>query len=195
MYWFAYIITWIFVRILCPCKVIGKENVRKKSPAIIISNHLSNFDPFYIGEYLPEKKYFLAKKELFTNKFKSWLFRSIGMISIDRKSNDLTAIKNSLKVLKNGKKLIMFPEGTRNKLDEELKQIKNGAAMIAIKARVPIIPVHIEKRGKLFRKNKMTIGKPFELNEFYDQKLTAEILSKAGEIIVEKLKNVNYQQK
>lgn len=181
--------------ILYPCKVINKKNFKKKSPAIIICNHLSNIDPIYIAGYLPEKKYFLAKKELFNTKFKAWFLKSIGAIRVDRQSNDLTAIKNSLKVLKNGKKLVIFPEGTRNKKDENLQEIKSGSAMLAIKARVPILPVHIEKRGKVFRRNIMVVGEPFELNEFYDQKLTAEVLSKAGEIIVEKLKNVKYKQK
>lgn len=187
MFWIAFVLTFIFVRLLFPCKVIGKNNI-KQGGAIFVCNHLSNLDPVYIIEYLPYRKhYFLAKKELFNKKIKGKFIKSIGGIPIDRSKPDITAIKESLKVLNKGKKLVIFPEGTRNKQDETLKEIKSGSAMLAIKAKVPIIPLHIEKRGKIFRRNKLIVGKPFELNEFYGEKVSSEVLEKASEIISQKL--------
>ena len=109
-----------------------------------------------------------AKKELFNSKFKAWVIKGIGGISIDRQSNDLGAIKASLKVLKEGRKLVIFPEGTRHHNQTmEFGEIKGGASMLAIKAKVPIIPIYINRQPKIFRKSIITIGEPFELDEFY----------------------------
>ena len=94
-----------------------------------------------------------AKKEMFKNKFLSWFWRGMGLISLDRQKTDFTALKTSLSVLKDGKKLVIFPEGTRNKVNTELQEIKGGTALFAIKAKVPIVPMWIEKRGKIFRRN------------------------------------------
>ena len=62
--------------------------------------------------------------------------------------------------------------------------------MLAIKAKVPIIPINIKKKPKLFRRNKIIIGKPFELKDFYDQKLNSDVLDKASEIVYEELKKI-----
>ena len=188
MYWFAYIISFLFIRFLYPCRIVNKENI-KDGGMILVSNHMSNLDGVYIAEYLPYRKhYFLAKKELFKGKLLAKFMEAIGGIKVDRQKVDLSAIKTALSVLKQGKKLVIFPEGTRNKENESLQEIKNGTAMLAIKGQVPIIPLNIAKRGKAFRRQRIFVGKPFELAEFYGQKLSAEVLEKASEIIETNLK-------
>lgn len=127
---------------------------------------------------------------MFNTKFKAWFFKSVYVIPIDRKTPSVNSIKTSLKVLKSGNLLSMFPEGTRNKTDEDLQDIKGGCCMLAIKAKVPIIPINIKKKPKLFRRNKIIIGKPFELKDFYDQKLNSDVLDKASEIVYEELKKI-----
>lgn len=189
MYRFMWLITWIFMRILYPTKVVGRKNI-VKGGAILVCNHLSNTDPLLIISYNTRKVHSLGKKELFNTKFKAWFFRSVCVISLDREKPDITAIKTSLKVLNNGGLLSMFPEGTRNKKDENLQEIKNGCCMLAIKAKVPIIPINIQKKAKIFRRNKIIIGKPFELDEFYGQRLTSQIFEDAGKIVQEKLKDM-----
>lgn len=175
------------VSIFYPTKFMGKENLIKGG-AVLVSNHTSNLDAVLMAAHMKEHNYYLAKKELFDTKFKGWVIKGIGGISIDRKSNDLGAIKNSLKVLKNDKKLVIFPEGTRNHSENmELGEIKGGATMLAIKAKVPIIPIYINKQPKLFRKTIVTIGKPFELDEFYDKRLDSETLAHAGELLAVKM--------
>jgi len=89
----------------------------------------------------------------------------------------------------------VFPEGTRNKKSEELQEIKSGTAMLAIKAKVPVLPIHIAKRAKVFRRQRLYIGEPFDLSEFYDQKLSAEVLDAASKKIEEKLLEVERQDK
>lgn len=187
MFRLYYFLTYLFIRIFYPCRVINRKNYIKNKPAIIICNHLSNIDPVYILSYFYDKKYVLAKKELFKGKIKSSFFKSLGAIRVDRQGADLTAIKTCFKVLKNNKKLVIFPEGTRNKKDESLQDVKNGSAMIAIKCKVPIIPMIIEKRAKIFRRNKIIVGESFEFSDFYGQKLTSEVLDEASNIIAQKL--------
>ena len=189
MYRFLWIITWLFIHILYPTKVVGRKNI-VKGGAILICNHLSNVDPILIISYNKRKINSIGKKELFNTKLKAWFFRTAGVISVDRGRPDVTAIKSSLKVLSNGGLLSMFPEGTRNKNNEDLQEIKKGCCMLAIKAKVPIIPINIQKKAKIFRRNKIIIGKAFELREFYGQKISNQILDDAGKIVQRKLKEL-----
>lgn len=175
------------IRFGFPAKFIGKENI-PEGPCIISSNHVSNLDGILLALHTWEKKYYLSKKELFKNKVSASFYKSLGCIKIDREKSDVTAIKNCLKVLKEGKKLVIFPEGTRhNSEDMELGEVKHGVAMFATKAKVPIVPMFIQKKPKLFRKTRFYIGKPFELDEFYGKKLTSEDLENASGIVANKM--------
>ena len=187
MFHFCQIIATPFIRLFFPTKFIGKKNL-PKGACIISSNHTSNMDAPLLATHTWEKKYYLAKKELFKGKFVSWYLKSIGGIKIDRSSNDVTAIKNCLKVLKNNKKLVIFPEGTRtNNENMELGEVKQGVSLFATKARVPIVPMFVMKKPKIFRRNKVFIGQPFELEEFYGRKLSNEDMEKASEIVATKM--------
>lgn len=183
-------ITFIPLRMIYPTKFIGKKNI-PKGPCIIASNHRSNLDAILLAVHTFEKKFYLAKKELFSTKFKNFLFASIGGIKVDRESNDVGAIKEALKVLKNNKKLVVFPEGKRiNNENDEMGDFKNGVSMFAIKAKVPIVPMYITKKPKAFKRNKVYIGKPFTLEEFYGKKLTNEELNEASAVVNNKLQEL-----
>ena len=187
MFHFCQIIATPFVRMLFPTKFIGKKNL-PKGACIISSNHTSNLDAPLLATHTWEKKYYLAKKELFKGKFVSWFITKIGGISIDRQANDVTAIKNCLKVLKNNKKLVIFPEGTRNNNENmELGEVKHGVALFATKAKVPVVPMFVLSKPKLFRRNKVFIGEPFELSDFYGKKLSNEDMAQASEIVAQKM--------
>lgn len=190
MFHFVQIIAAMPVRMFYPTKIIGKKNI-PKGACILSSNHTSNMDAVIFALKTWEKKYYLAKKELFKNKFMGFFLKKFGAIKIDRQSSDVTAIKNCLKVLKDGKKLFIFPEGTRVQNENmELGEVKHGVAMFAIKAKVPIVPIFISKKPKPFRRNKIFIGEPFTLEEFYGKKLDNEELEKAGEIVTRTMNEV-----
>ncbi len=181
------------IRMLFPTKIIGKENI-PKGACILSSNHTSNLDAVIFAVKTWEKKYYLAKKELFKNKLFGFFLKKLGAVKIDRQSNDVLAIKNCLKLLKNNKKLFIFPEGTRvHNENMELGEIKQGVTMFAIKAKVPIVPIFILRQPKLFRRNKIFIGKPFTLEEFYGRRLDSEELGKAGEIVLAKMEEIRQQ--
>ena len=135
-----------------------------------------------------KRAFYLSKKELFKNKISASFYKSLGCIKIDREKSDINAVKSCLKVLKDGKKLVIFPEGTRhNNEDMELGEVKHGVAMFATKARVPIVPMFVQKKPKLFRRTKFFIGKPFELTEFYGKKMTSEELEQASGVVANKM--------
>ena len=190
MFHFIQILAALPIRILFPTKIIGKKNI-PKGACILSSNHTSNMDAVVFAVKTWEKKYYLAKKELFENKFIGFFLKKFGGIKIDRQGNDVNAIKNCLKVLKNDKKLFIFPEGTRvHNENMELGQVKHGVAMFAIKAKVPIVPIFILRKPKLFRRNKIFVGVPFTLEEFYGKKLDSVELEKAGEKVTSKMNEI-----
>ena len=187
MFHFIQIVAALPIRMLFPTKIIGKENI-PKGACILSSNHTSNMDAVMLAVKTWEKKYYLAKKELFKNKIMGFFLKKFGAIQIDRQANDITAIKNCLKVLKNNKKLVIFPEGTRvHNENMELGEVKHGVAMFAIKAKVPIVPIFITKKPKMFRRNRIYVGTPFTLDQFYGKKLTEEEMNKAGDIVTAKM--------
>lgn len=170
-----------------PLKVIGKENI-PEGKAILCSNHFSLLDCGYVSIPYNKDIKFLAKKEIFKNKLFGALVKSFGAFPIDREKPELTTIMAVIKWLKDGHKLAIFPEGTRNKSGtNKLQEIKDGTMVFSLKARAPIVPIMIYKKARFLRKNYMIIGKPFELDEFYGKKLTDEDVKRTNDILREKL--------
>jgi 1-acyl-sn-glycerol-3-phosphate acyltransferase len=88
------------------------------------------------------------------------IFEMIGTFGVDRGNNDMGAIKNAMRVLKNGRKLLMFPEGTRVSEGEE-GSAKTGAVVLATKMNVPVIPMFIPRKKRLFRRTPVVVGEPY----------------------------------
>ncbi len=190
MFHFIQILAALPLRLFYPTKFHGKKNM-PKGACIISSNHTSNLDAVIFAVHTWEKKYYLAKKELFKGKLRSAFLKSLGCIKIDRQRSDVTAIKQCLSVLKKNKKLFIFPEGTRvHNENMELGEVKQGTAMFAIKAKVSIVPVFIAHKPKIFRKNHVFIGQPFDLSQFYDKKLSAEELDAASAVVAQKMNDL-----
>jgi 1-acyl-sn-glycerol-3-phosphate acyltransferase len=164
--------------------------IRHRGRVIVISNHQSAIDIFIVGFHSLRQFHFMAKESLFKNRFLNWLIRILGSFPVNRNATGISTMKNAMRVLNKNKLLAMFPEGSRNKENDDLQKLKNGAAIFAIKCKAPIIPTYIVKRPKLFRFNRIVVGKPFELSQFYDQKPTKEILEAASDIIFNKLKEL-----
>ena len=194
MFHLVQILLTIPVRFCFPAKFVGKENI-PKGPCIIASNHTSNLDAVLLAVHTWEKKFYLAKKELFKCKLFGSFLKCVGAVKIDRQETDVGAIKNCMRLLKNGKKLVIFPEGTRNHNDDmQLGQVKHGVAMFAIKAKVPIVPMFITKKPRFWRKTKVVIGKPFLLEEFYGKKLDNDTLTQASDQVAAKIDQLRESQ-
>ncbi len=187
-YWFCWTIAYLPLRILYPLKVVGKKNLPKKKKAILACNHTSNLDPVLIFSHIHRQPRILAKHTLFKNKFFGAILKNWGAIPVNRQDVGVSTIKTVLKVLKEDKWLVVFPEGTRGHTDEdEQMALKNGVALFALKSGAPIIPMWYVKKPRIFRFNKLLIGKPIDLTEFEGQKPTKEVLAKIGEIVSSKM--------
>lgn len=163
-------------------KVIGKENIPKTGALIFCGNHKSYFDPPAITITNGRRMRFLAKEELKDNILFSFLCWAFESIMVKRDSKDITTIKDSLKTLKNGECLGIFPEGTRNGFQKN-KELKNGAAYLALKTNAKIIPVGIVGDAKPFTKNAVIYGEPLDLSEFKNKKVDKKIEEKVNELL------------
>lgn len=159
-------------RIIYRAEVHGQENVPKEGGAIIAANHISLWDPPFVGAFCPRRVSFMAKKELFENSIFSSIITSLGAFPVNRGAADRNAIKTALTVLGEGKCLGLFPEGTRSK-SGKLGEPEAGIGLIAYKANVPIVPVAITgTNGKgLFPKFTIRFGKPIPAGDPKDKKL------------------------
>jgi 1-acyl-sn-glycerol-3-phosphate acyltransferase len=170
-------------RILLRCKISGKENIPKYGACIVVSNHVNLLDSPILGVSLGRKVYFMAKEELFDSRFMGWLFRQFGAFPVAKGKLDRRAGRTALELLTNGQALIILPEGKRSE-DGRLGYAYPGAALLAIRSNVSIIPVGISGTGQLVGKwwflNRprihLNIGKPFMLVEF-NGKLNKGIVS------------------
>lgn len=132
-------------------KVKNRPKIEKNKRLIICGNHISNLDPILFELINPEMIHFMAKKELFDNKFLSWILPKFGTFPVDRGNNDIDAIRQSIKVLKDDKILGIFPEGTRIKQGQTSRErFIDGVAMIAVKANADILPIQIKGEYKPF---------------------------------------------
>ena len=189
--WYNFIRIFILplVRLISPFKIIGTKKVNDGA-CVYVSNHFSMVDPMYLMPTTKESVHFICKQEALSIPFLGFFVRRVKAIPVSRDGNDVRAVMNGLKCLKNGDKLAIYPEGRRNKVSEELQSFESGSAMLALRAKAPIVPVVIYKRPKLFRKNYAIIGEPFELSEYYGVKLTDEILREADNKISERMKQL-----
>jgi len=135
------LIGWVFLGISAG-RVTGREHVPMTGGFIFAANHTSHFDPPLLAIASPRQLTYLAKIELFRIPLLGALIRNLGAFPVNRGGRDTRAIDTAAAYLRAGHALAMFPEGTRS-LDGRLGPVKSGAARLAIKAHVPIVPVNI----------------------------------------------------
>lgn len=156
-------------------RIEGKENIPTEGTYVVCSNHKSLMDPPMLGVCLPFPVRFMAKEELFRNKLFGGVLRAVGAFPIKRGKSDVGALRGAMKMLESGENVAIFPEGTRSKGDT-MRRGKQGAALIAVKAGVNILPVGIEGEYKLFRRLTFRVGTVISLEQYFDQKVSGDDL-------------------
>ena len=158
----------ILIKIIWNYEIIHRERFSKLGNCIIAANHLSNFDPPLLGSTIPNEIFYLAKAELFKNKFFGAFLRKINVIPIRRGSIDRKALENAKRVLNEGNALLMFPEGTRKST-----KVRSGIGKIALETHKNIVPIYLKNTDKLlkcfFRKEKIqiVIGETINIDKFH----------------------------
>jgi 1-acyl-sn-glycerol-3-phosphate acyltransferase len=189
LYCIGKVIVGAFFRLFARLQVKGKENVPRQGALMVVSNHLNFNDPPLLGAILGRQVVFMAKEELFRSRFLAYFLGSLGSFPVHRGRLDRKAIRQSARVLAEGRALVMFPEATRSK-NAQLQSAFPGSALIASRQAVPILPVGISGTERLkglglFRRPRITvnIGKPFSLPKA-GSKLTKDELAEQTELIM-----------
>lgn len=163
IYWIAYVVLYPFYRY----HFVGRENI-PDGACILCGNHSTNSDCIFMvlangakGDYG-----FIAKEELFRIPLLGWLIRALHAFPVKRGSGDLKAIKTGFSILKAGKKLLLFPEGTRVHNGISVRtgnpvEPKSGAVIFSVRAKAPLVPIYVPEGKKVFRRNTIYIGKPY----------------------------------
>lgn len=150
-------------------KVVGAENIPASGAFILAANHVSNWDPPFLGTFIAREVNYMGKEELFKNPIMAAICRGLHVFPVKRGTADKTAIKTAVKILKDGKCLGIFPEGTRSKTGK-LGKAEPGVSLIAAMTKAPIIPAAIIDTEKIFSKEKflprlaVVYGKPLKFS-------------------------------
>ncbi len=161
-----------YFRVFFRFSVTGKENVPQTGGVMLVANHVSYLDPPLLGSSVDRMVHFVAKAELFKIPLLSWALPRVGAFPVARGAADRKSIRHAIDLLKSGEVVGIFPEGTRSRTGEMLPP-QRGAAMIAIRTGVPIVPVGLSGtfrpvRWKTwrpeFRRISVKIGEPLDLS-------------------------------
>ncbi|CAM4062688.1 1-acyl-sn-glycerol-3-phosphate acyltransferase [Mesobacillus thioparans] len=154
-------------------EVIGKENIPANGGVLLCSNHIDNLDPPVVGITAPRPVHFMAKEELFSVPVLGKIVPHLNAFPVKRGMSDREALRKGLGILKDGKVLGLFPEGTRSKTGEMGKGLA-GAGFFALRSEAQVIPCAIIGPYKAFKKLKVVYGKPIDMGSIKEKKLNAE---------------------
>ena len=160
-------------------QVYGKENIPEESGMLLCGNHQGMFDILAIVESFEKPLAAVLKKELADIPFLKQVIACTKSFPMDREDirKSMKVIQDVTKEIMAGRNFLIFPEGTRNKKADEidLLPLKGGANLIAFKTNSKIVPVGMAKKYKVFRKNYMYVGEPYDYSSLKGQKLSAEL--------------------
>ena len=158
---------WGFTHLICRYHVSGREHMPSKGSLLIVANHLSWYDPFLIGVVFQRRVWFFTKIEIFHWPIVGLLCRLTGQIPVNRGERDRAALEKGLAYLREGKALVVFPEGTVER-QERMIPAHSGTAMLAVRTGVTVLPIaHYGTRCILrsfriwFPNVYVKIGKPY----------------------------------
>ena len=175
-----------FYRITFRIETINQDNVPTDEPIILCANHLNIFDAIGIVMFTKKPIRFIAKYEVFENKFANHILHLFDAIPIKRGKRDLESMKICLKALKDGESLGLFPEGTRKGLAKGAK-VQNGAAYMAMKTKTKLVPVGIQGSFKPFTKVILNYGKPLDFSKYEEELPEKDKMEKATKEIMDNI--------
>lgn len=186
-YRLIYCLIYPFFNLVHPCRPLGRENL-PEGGALLCANHTKASDPFFIvyAIGLGHRLTAMAKVELMRIPIIGWVLGKAGVFGVDRGKADVGAIKTAMKKLKDGEKMVIFPEGTRVDEGEDGHEAKNGAAMLALRTGVPIVPIYIPGKKKWFQRTTVVIGTPYH-PESADKRPTPEEYKAIGDDLMARI--------
>ena len=201
LYRLSYWLLHVFFTVCYRYKIEGAENIPAEGTYIVAANHVSYLDPPLVGICFGKQVFFMAKSELFKVPLLGQFLRGIGSFPVTRETADMKAIKHALALLKEGKILGIFPEGSRSR-SGTVEEGELGVALLAKKGQVPIVPCAVQgtyrsvkMKGILpqFSRIRVIIGKPIYLNEAQEglsrkecmKRFTVEVMGQLKQLLKE----------
>lgn len=181
----AFLAAWL--RILHPViHVHGRENI-PEGPCMLCCNHSSFSDPVWVIVYgkLSRLPRIMAKQELMKLPVLGWLYRKLGAFPVDRGATDLKAVQTTLKTLREGNRVLIFPEGTRVRKGKKV-EAHSGALLMANRAKVPVVPIYVSTKKHLFSRINLSFGEAY-FPEYAAAKATPEELTLRSAELLEKI--------
>lgn len=169
--------------------VVGVNNLPASGGLVVVCNHISNLDPVVLGCALTRPVHFMAKAELFKVPVLSSIIKLLGAFPVNRGKSDRNAIRKALEYLQSGEIIGIFPEGTRSKTGE-LQKAQIGAAMLAVKADVPMLPVAVKGTRGMFSKITVIIGEPVYMPELWHNRPGKEELENISDQVMKSIANL-----
>ncbi|MEO6811686.1 MAG: lysophospholipid acyltransferase family protein [Isosphaeraceae bacterium] len=155
-------------------RATGREHVPRLGGALLVSNHLSHLDVFVLGLLLPRPLNYVARSSLFVPVLGPFI-RSVGGFPIQREGMGAQGLKETLRRIKNGGIVTLFPEGTRSR-DGELAELKAGIAVLAARTRVPVVPAAVAGTFEAWPRNRPFPGR-HPVRVHYGQPIAPEELA------------------
>ena len=163
------------LKTILPVKYHGLEHVRDlKAPYILMANHTTMLDPFMMAVAIPQYQIrFIGKKELWKFPPFAWFANAIRAIPVDRHNTDMEAMRACMRVTREGHVLGIFPEGTRHHKGL-MTELESGVAMIALRSKVPLVPVYIAGKLGFFRTLHVYVGQPIMMDDLREMGINTE---------------------
>lgn len=166
--------------------ITGLEHFPKEGGVLLCANHIDNLDPPIVGITSNRPVRFMGKEELFKKKWMGKLMKELNVFPVKRGMSDREAIRNGLKILKEGQVLGLFPEGTRSKTGQLGKGLA-GAGFFALRTDAAVVPCAIIGPYKIGRPLQVVYGPPVNMASLRERKASAE---EATEAIMEAIGNL-----
>lgn len=175
LYTFAKGLVYALLKPIYRFEVIGKEDFPKEGGVLLCSNHIAALDPPVVGINAPRPVHFMAKEELFSAPVLGKLLPGLNAFPVKRGMSDREALRKGLGLLKEGKVLGLFPEGTRSQ-NGELGKGLAGAGFFALRTDAAVVPCAIIGPYKRFKRLKVVYGQPIDFSAYSKEgkKLNAE---------------------
>ena len=185
-YHVAYTVIKPLIRLFFPYRAVGLENL-PEGGALLCANHISGWDPLLIAVSLPRdsRLVVMAKDELFHIPVVGFLLRKLGIFPVKRGGNDLGAMKTAIRSLNEGKRRLVFPEGTRVG-SEGAVEAKGGVAVMASRTGTPMVPVYCGTKQKFLHRTTIVFGEPYS-PVIAGRRATAEESRQAAEEILRRI--------
>jgi len=192
LYWFFHTLFGMIARVAFQYRAYGQENIIEEGPAIMAVNHQSYLDPPLVGITCKNELYYLARKTLFEKKLLGPIISRVNALPVDLSRGDLAAFRSVMKLLQEGHRTVIFPEGTRS-LTGQIQKARPGIGMIIARTLAPVVPIRIfgsfeawPKGGKI-RPHPITVvvGKPIRFKKDDFPAHNREVYQKISEQVLD----------